>query len=510
MTVNTAFDAYVAARAAGRGFLLSETISAELETTVAAALKLNAFDELGLMFESVEGGESLGRYSFIGINPDKVWRHEGGETQLGDRDEDGTITWRPEAAGRAPLDSLRAFSEASRAEIAAPLPPMSAGVFGFFGYEMVQCFERSQHLNPDDLNLPDSMLVRPRTVVVFDRAFDTLYLVAPLWADADDTPEACFAAAERRVAAVRDRLQGSVPLDYEEATRGKTELLELPAKVSNFTPSEYEQMVEVAKEYIVAGDIFQVVLSQRFETDFDLPSAALYRALRRVNPSPFMFHLNMGDFSIVGASPEVLVRVREGQVTIRPIAGTRPRGATITEDIALEEELRTDPKELAEHLMLLDLGRNDVGRVAKIGSVKVTEKMIVERFSHVMHITSNVVGQVRDDVDAFEALGSGFPAGTVSGAPKVRAMEIIDELEPSQRGVYAGAVGYISASGELDTCIALRTSVVKDGKLYVQAGAGVVADSVPALEQAECQHKSAAMFRAAGEAIRVARSRGND
>jgi anthranilate synthase component 1 len=510
MTAPSAFDSYVSARAAGRGYLLWETISAELETTVAAALKLGAFDELGLMFESVEGGESLGRYSFIGIDPDRVWQHSDGATRLGDRSEAGDITWASEAADVAPLDSLRAFSDASRADMPAPLPPMSAGVFGYFGYEMVQYFERSEHHNPDDLNLPDAMLVRPRTIVVFDRAFDTLYLVAPLWADATETPEACFAAAERRLAAVRERLRSPVPAAYEEATRGKTDLLELPAKVSNFTPSEYEQMVEVAKEYIIAGDIFQVVLSQRFEADFDLPSAALYRALRRVNPSPFMFHLNMGGFSIVGASPEVLVRVREGQITIRPIAGTRPRGKTLAEDAALEEELRNDPKELAEHLMLLDLGRNDVGRVAKIGSVRVTEKMIVERFSHVMHITSNVVGQVRDHVDAFEALGSGFPAGTVSGAPKVRAMEIIDELEPAQRGVYAGAVGYISASGELDTCIALRTSVVKDGKLYVQAGAGVVADSVPAMEQAECEHKSAAMFRAASEAIRVARAREND
>ncbi len=510
MTAKSAFDTYVTARDAGQGFLLWETISAELETTVAAALKLGAFDEFGLMFESVEGGESLGRYSFIGIDPDKVWRHEDGQTQIGDRDESGAITWANERESLNPLESLRAFSDASRAEIPAHLPPMSAGVFGFFGYEMVQHFERSKHLNPDDLNLPDSMLVRPRTVVVFDRAFDTLYLVAPLWADDDQTPAASFGAAERRLAEVRAKLQAPVPAAYEESTRGKTELLELPEKVSNFTPSEYEQMVEVAKEYIIAGDIFQVVLSQRFEADFDLPSAALYRALRRVNPSPFMFHLNMGGFSIVGASPEVLVRVREGQITIRPIAGTRPRGKTIAEDLALEEELRNDPKELAEHLMLLDLGRNDVGRVSKIGSVRVTEKMIVERFSHVMHITSNVVGQVRDDVDAFEALGSGFPAGTVSGAPKVRAMEIIDELEPSQRGVYAGAVGYISATGELDTCIALRTSVVKDGKLYVQAGAGVVADSVPAMEQAECEHKSAAMFRAASEAINVARSRAND
>lgn len=374
MTAKSAFDTYVTARDAGQGFLLWETISAELETTVAAALKLGAFDEFGLMFESVEGGESLGRYSFIGIDPDKVWRHEDGQTQIGDRDEAGAITWANERESLNPLESLRAFSDASRAEIPAHLPPMSAGVFGFFGYEMVQHFERSKHLNPDDLNLPDSMLVRPRTVVVFDRAFDTLYLVAPLWADDDQTPAASFGAAERRLAEVRAKLQAPVPAAYEESTRGKTELLELPEKVSNFTPSEYEQMVEVAKEYIIAGDIFQVVLSQRFEADFDLPSAALYRALRRVNPSPFMFHLNMGGFSIVGASPEVLVRVREGQITIRPIAGTRPRGKTIAEDLALEEELRNDPKELAEHLMLLDLGRNDVGRVSKIGSVRVTEK----------------------------------------------------------------------------------------------------------------------------------------
>lgn len=510
MTSDTAFDDYLAARNAGRGYLLWRTASAELETPVAAALKLGAFDDLSLMFESVEGGESLGRYSFIGIDPDRIWHHAGGRTRIGDRSAAGDVAWTDEPAERSTMDSLRAFSDAARADIPAPLPPMSAGVFGYFGYEMVQYFERSAHANPRDIDVPDAMLLRPRAVIIFDRAFDTLYLVTPLWPDAEEEPAAAFAQGEQRLDDLVAELQAPVPADREAASRGQTSLLELPERTSNFTAAEYEQMVEVAKEYIIAGDIFQVVLSQRFETDFDLPSSALYRALRRVNPSPFMFHMNMGDFSIVGASPEILVRVREEQITIRPIAGTRPRGKTLAEDNALEQELSDDPKELAEHLMLLDLGRNDVGRVAQIGSVEVTEKMVVERFSHVMHITSNVVGKVREDVDAFAALGSGFPAGTVSGAPKVRAMEIIDELEPSQRGVYAGAVGYISATGELDTCIALRTSVVKDGKLYVQAGAGIVADSVPAMEQAECEHKSAALFRAAHEAIRVARSSDNN
>ncbi|HCI01556.1 MAG TPA: anthranilate synthase component I, partial [Alphaproteobacteria bacterium] len=430
MTSDTAFDDYLAARNAGRGYLLWRTASAELETPVAAALKLGAFDDLSLMFESVEGGESLGRYSFIGIDPDRIWHHAGVKTRIGDRSAAGDVAWTDEPAERSTMDSLRAFSDAARADIPAPLPPMSAGVFGYFGYEMVQYFERSAHANPRDIDVPDAMLLRPRAVIIFDRAFDTLYLVTPLWPDAEEEPAAAFAQGEQRLDDLVAQLQAPVPADREAASRGQTSLLELPERTSNFTAAEYEQMVEVAKEYIIAGDIFQVVLSQRFETDFDLPSSALYRALRRVNPSPFMFHMNMGDFSIVGASPEILVRVREEQITIRPIAGTRPRGKTLAEDNALEQELSDDPKELAEHLMLLDLGRNDVGRVAQIGSVEVTEKMVVERFSHVMHITSNVVGKVREDVDAFAALGSGFPAGTVSGAPKVRAMEIIDELEP--------------------------------------------------------------------------------
>jgi anthranilate synthase component 1 len=344
-------------------------------------------------------------------------------------------------------------------------------------------------------------------MVVFDAVKDEMIVVTPVYPQADIDAHSAYAAAVERLRRVVAALDEPLP----HATRMSGVALALPEPVSNTTPEEFMAMVERAKEYIAAGDIFQVVLAQRYAAPFTLPSFSLYRALRRTNPSPFLFHLDFGAFALVGSSPEILVRVRDGEVTIRPLAGTRRRGATPEEDKALEKELLADPKERAEHLMLLDLGRNDVGRVAEIGSVRVTESFAVERYSHVMHIVSHVLGRLDKRHDVVDALMGGFPAGTLSGAPKVRAMEIIDELEKEKRGPYGGCVGYFSADGEMDSCIVLRTALVKDGMVYVQAGAGIVADSDPAAEQLECQYKARALFKAAEEAVRFAEraKRGN-
>jgi anthranilate synthase component 1 len=340
--------------------------------------------------------------------------------------------------------------------------------------------------------------------VVFDAVKDSITVVTPVRPEAGVEAKAALARAELRLAGVVEALDR--PLD-KAASGSASGPLDIPAK-SNTTPAEYRAMVQKAKDYILAGDVFQVVLSQRFEAPFTLPPLSLYRALRRVNPAPFLYFLDFGGYAIAGSSPEVLVRLRDGTVTIRPLAGTRPRGATPHEDKALEEQLLADPKERAEHLMLLDLGRNDVGRVSKIGTVEVTDQFFIERYSHVMHIVSNVEGKLDDKHDALDALAAGFPAGTVSGAPKVRAMQIIDELEKDKRGLYAGCVGYFSAAGEMDSCIVLRTALIKDGTMYVQAGAGIVADSDPAAEQAECANKARALFRAADEARRFASAAG--
>jgi anthranilate synthase component 1 len=340
--------------------------------------------------------------------------------------------------------------------------------------------------------------------VVFDAVKDTITVVTPVRPEPGVAAQAALTRAEERLSAVVDALDR--PLD-KAAAGSEAGPLDVPAK-SNTTPAEYQAMVAKAKEYILAGDIFQVVLSQRFQAPFALPPFALYRALRRVNPAPFLYFLDFGGYAVAGSSPEILVRVRSDVVTIRPIAGTRPRGETPHDDKALEDELLSDPKERAEHLMLLDLGRNDVGRVAKIGSVKVTDQFFIERYSHVMHIVSNVEGALSEKHDALDALTAGFPAGTVSGAPKVRAMQIIDELEKEKRGLYAGCVGYFSAAGEMDSCIVLRTALIKDGTMYVQAGAGIVADSNPSSEQAECVNKAKALFRAAEEARRFASAAG--
>jgi anthranilate synthase component 1 len=367
---------------------------------------------------------------------------------------------------------------------------------------MVRLMEELPAPNPDPMGLPEAVLIRPTLIVVFDSVKDQITVITPVRPEKGVAAQAALARATERLAAVVDALDK--PLDKSAIDADAGPLMVDPT--SNTTPEEYRDMVLRAKEYIAAGDIFQVVLSQRFEAPFTLPPFSLYRALRRVNPAPYLYFLNYGQFAVAGSSPEILVEARDGKITVRPIAGTRPRGATPHEDLALEQELLADPKERAEHLMLLDLGRNDVGRVAKIGTVTVTDQFFIERYSHVMHIVSNVEGELAANRDSLDALAAGFPAGTVSGAPKVRAMEIIDELEKEKRGIYAGAVGYFSAGGDMDTCIVLRTALVKDGVMYVQAGAGIVADSNPQSEQQECVNKAKALFRAAEEARRFASS----
>jgi anthranilate synthase component 1 len=364
--------------------------------------------------------------------------------------------------------------------------------------------ERIPDENPDALGLPDGLFFRPSVIAVFDRVEDQVTVITPVWPREGTGAEGAYEEARARLADIVDEFQRSLPYRREPARDGAA----LPEPASNMSQAGFHAMVARAREYIFAGDIFQVVLSQRFALPFSLPPFALYRALRRLNPSPFLFFLDLGDFAVVGSSPEILVRLRDGRVTIRPIAGTRPRGADHAEDARLAEDLLSDPKELAEHLMLLDLGRNDVGRVARVGTVEVTQRNAIEYYSHVMHIVSNVEGELDPKYDAMDALVAGFPAGTVSGAPKVRAMEIIEELEPERRGLYAGAVGYFGASGAMDTCIALRTAVVKDGTMYVQAGSGIVADSSPEAEYQESRNKAQALLRAAQEAVRFAAGRG--
>jgi anthranilate synthase component 1 len=371
------------------------------------------------------------------------------------------------------------------------------------GYDTVRLIEHLPDQRPDALGVPDSVLIRPTLIVVFDSVKDEMTLVTPVRPSPRTTAASAYKAALARLAKAIAALEAPLPHGAAMSARK----LAAPEPRSNTSEARYLDMVARAKEYIAAGDIFQVVLAQRFSAPFTLPAFSLYRALRRTNPSPFLFHLDFGTFALVGSSPEILVRVRAGEVTIRPIAGTARRGATAAEDQALAEALLADPKERAEHLMLLDLGRNDVGRVAEIGSVQVTERFIIERYSHVMHIVSNVIGRLAEEHDAVDALMAGFPAGTVSGAPKVRAMQIIDQLEIDKRGPYGGCVGYFSADGEMDTCIVLRTALVKDGVMHVQAGAGIVADSVSENEQQECINKAKALVRAAEEAVRFA-SRG--
>jgi len=482
----------------GKAQVVWTRLVADLETPVSAMLKLSEGRPLSCLLESVEGGAARGRYSIIGLAPDVVWRANGERTEINRAAHVHPDRFEVEAAPT--LQSLRGLLAESLIELPPELPPIAAGVIGYLGHDTVRLIERLPSQPPDSLGVPDGMFVRPTIMVVFDNVKDEMIVVTPVRPESGADAHAAYADAVERLRGVVEALDA--PLPHVTAMAGVQ--LALPEPVSNTSPADYMGMVERAKEYIVAGDIFQVVLAQRFSVPFSLPPFALYRALRRTNPSPFLFYLDYGAFALVGSSPEILVRVRSGEVTIRPLAGTRRRGATTEEDKVLEAELLADPKERAEHLMLLDLGRNDVGRVAEIGSVRVTESFAVERYSHVMHIVSQVLGRLDKRHDAIDALMAGFPAGTLSGAPKVRALEIIDELEKEKRGPYGGCVGYFSADGEMDSCIVLRTALLKDGVMYVQAGAGVVADSDPAAEQAECGHKARALFKAAEEAVRFA------
>ena len=498
MDLTPDFTAFEAAWKAGQNQLVTIRLAADLDTPVSLMLKLTDAAPMSFMLESVTGGEVRGRYSIVGMKPDLIWDCRDGRARI-NRQARFSDDFQPD--DRPALDSLRALIAESRIE-AMPdgVPPVAAGLFGYLGYDMIRLVEHLPDVNPDPLDLPDAMLLRPSVVAVLDGVKGEVTLCAPAWHDGTDNARAAYAQAAERV---MDALRSLDRQPSEPRALGHDARIGEP--VLNFSKAGYLAAVDKAKDYIRAGDIFQVVPSQRWRMDFPLPPFALYRSLRRTNPSPFMFFLNLGGFQIVGASPEILVRLRDGEVTIRPIAGTRPRGADEAEDRALEADLLGDHKELAEHLMLLDLGRNDVGRVARPGTVKPTEQFVIERYSHVMHIVSNVVGELRDGEDALSALLAGLPAGTVSGAPKVRAMQIIDELEPEKRGVYGGAVGYFAANGEMDMCIALRTGVLKDGALYIQAGGGVVYDSDPESEFMETVNKSRALQRAAEGAARFVR-----
>jgi anthranilate synthase component 1 len=502
------FDDFRQAYEAGRPQVVFERIVDDLETPVSAYLKIAQGKPYAFLFESVEGGAWRGRYSVITLQPDLVWRCRGDVAEIAEGDDIAAGRFHRQSEGA--LESLRDLAARSRMDVPPGLPPMTAGVFGAIGYDMIRLVERLPNINPDPLDLPDGIMTRPSIVAIFDAIGQEIILTTTVRPSADSAQEA-YAAARARLDAITSDLRK--PLATEPAREEQV----TAAFASPVSRADYGVIVEKAKRYIEAGDIFQVVPSHRFSTRFEKNPLTLYRSLRRTNPSPFLFFLNFGDFQLVGSSPEILVRLRDGKITIRPIAGTRPRGKTPEEDAALEAELRADPKEHAEHLMLLDLGRNDVGRVAMLNQagsnapasarrgahVRVTDSFFIERYSTVMHLVSNVEGDAPDGLDPVDVLMAALPAGTLSGAPKVRAMEIIDELESVKRGVlYAGAVGYFGADGSVDTCIVLRTALVKDGVMYVQAGGGVVADSDPDAEYDETLHKSAALKRAAEEAWR--------
>jgi len=464
--------------------LVSVSRADDLTTPVAAYLKLAKNRRNCFLLESVEGGSFRGRYCAIGLDPDLIWTVEAGRPFL--THTDGAAA--PTSDGDCPIASLKRLLSNSRLDVDENTPGIAAGVFGYIGYDLIRAIEPLPDTQaPDPTGVSEARLIRPRTILVFDALHQTITAYQRVdTAEEEETARSRLDALLKELDAPLPERSFAVPA--------------VVAPVSTFEAADYRKCVDRIKEHIRAGDIFQGVLSQRFSTEFNLPPFALYRALRRLNPSPFLFHFQFDTYAITGSSPEILVRLRDGIVTVRPIAGTRPRGNSPAEDATLEADLLADPKERAEHMMLLDLGRNDVGRVARPGTIRITEREIVERYSHVMHIVSNVEGELAEDEDAVSALFAGFPAGTVSGAPKVRAMQILDEIEPHRRGYYAGAAGYFGADGNMDMAITLRTALLKDGQMHVQAGAGIVLDSDPEAERQECINKARALFRAAEDA----------
>jgi anthranilate synthase component 1 len=469
-------------------------VLADMETPVSAFRKLDDA-EYAFLLESVEQGENVGRYSFLGANPKALFKAKGHEVQILYSTEEEDF-----AVSGAPLDVLRDFMSRYKPVDDPNLPPFTGGAVGYIGYDAVRTLERLPDSNPDDMRLPDCFFMIAKTLVVFDHVRRRMILLANAYVRGD--PDEAYDRAVHEIDQLADRL--AMPpmwaLDKDSETDEEDDAPAEPSGPrefeSNFTREEYEEAVRRCVDYILAGDAFQIVLSQRFQRQIDCDPFDVYRALRAVNPSPYNFYLKLGDLRLIGSSPEILCRVTGQRAQIRPIAGTRPRGATHEEDLRLERELLADPKERAEHIMLVDLGRNDVGRVARYGTVKVEDLMVIERYSHVMHIVSGVTGVLRDGLDGYDAVKATFPHGTVSGAPKIRAMEIIDEYENVRRGPYAGCVGYFAFNGNVDTCITIRTVLVKDGVASVQAGGGIVADSDPPTEWQETINKASAIFRA--------------
>ena len=475
--------------------IISAQFIADTDTPVSAFLKISKNEKYSFLLESVEGGEQRGRYSLLGCDPDLIWKVENGKVKiisLKDFDD------KKKFIKLKPLESLKEllkFSKIKNNKIETPYPVL----VGYLGYPMIQHMEKIELSNPDLIKIPESIMMRPRLVAVFDNIKDTINIMTSIYPKKKLKAEKAYINATIKIKKIINLLKKEINNNFLKKNSLSNEKINFK---SNYSKKQYFDIVKKAKNYIKKGDIFQVVTSQRFNAEYKLDAKTLYRSLRRLNPSPFLVNLNFDKFGLVASSPEILVRLRNNKITIRPIAGTRKRGKNINEDLKLSKDLLKDKKELAEHLMLLDLGRNDVGKVSKIGSVKVTEKMIIEYYSHVMHIVSNVEGSINKQNDAIDALISGFPAGTVSGAPKIRAMEIIEELENLNRSFYGGAMGYFDSSGQMDTCISLRTGLVKDKKLYIQAGGGVVFDSVPEKEFQETINKANALIQAAKDSYK--------